>query len=89
MSLLLFILFGFIVGLVARALMPGRQAMGFIMTSVLGVVGSLAGGFIASALSDTEPTRLHPIGFIGSVLGALLVLGVASAVGGRGRALGT
>jgi uncharacterized membrane protein YeaQ/YmgE (transglycosylase-associated protein family) len=87
MAVLLFIVFGFIVGLLARAIMPGRQGMGMVMTTVLGVVGSLLGGFIASALSDVEPTRIHAAGFIGSILGALLVLGIARAVGGRSRAL--
>ncbi|MFZ5892727.1 MAG: GlsB/YeaQ/YmgE family stress response membrane protein [Myxococcota bacterium] len=87
MGLLLFIIFGFVVGLLARAIMPGRQRMGMIMTAVLGIVGSLTGGFIASALSDVEPTRVHAAGFIGSILGALLVLGIARAVSGRSTAL--
>jgi uncharacterized membrane protein YeaQ/YmgE (transglycosylase-associated protein family) len=57
------------------------------MTAVLGIVGSLIGGFIGSALSDVEPTRIHAAGFIGSILGALLVLGIARAMSGRGGML--
>ena len=74
MGLLAFLIFGFVVGLLARALMPGRQSMGFGMTIVLGVVGSFVGGFLGSLLTN-EPVRyLHRSGLIGSVIGALIVL---------------
>lgn len=83
MSILLFLLFGFIVGLLARAIMPGGQRMGLLMTTLLGVVGSLVGGFLASAFSDNEPTSIHAAGLIGSVIGALIVMAIAGALGGR------
>jgi uncharacterized membrane protein YeaQ/YmgE (transglycosylase-associated protein family) len=77
MSLLLFLIFGLVIGLLARALMPGRQNMGIFMTTALGTVGSFLGGFLASAISDTEPTRLHAAGLVGSLIGALIILAFA------------
>jgi uncharacterized membrane protein YeaQ/YmgE (transglycosylase-associated protein family) len=85
MSLLLFVLFGLVVGFLARAILPGRQSMGLIMTAILGMVGSLIGGFIGSMISGEGIARIHTAGFIGSILGALVVLALAT-MGGRGRA---
>jgi len=48
MGILAWIVFGFVVGLIARAVVPGRQGMGLIMTTVLGIAGSLIGGLVAS-----------------------------------------
>jgi uncharacterized membrane protein YeaQ/YmgE (transglycosylase-associated protein family) len=87
MGILLFLIFGLVVGFLARALMPGRQKLGWFATMAVGVVGSLLGGLVASALSDTEPTRLEPAGIIGSVIGALVVLAIAVKVSAR-RGLG-
>jgi uncharacterized membrane protein YeaQ/YmgE (transglycosylase-associated protein family) len=84
MGILLFMLFGLVVGFLARAIMPGRQSMGALMTMVLGMVGSLLGGFIGSFISSTEVTRIHAAGLIGSVIGALLVLALVG-MGGRRR----
>lgn len=86
MGLLVFILFGLVVGFLARALMPGRQSMGLIMTSALGMVGSLLGGFLGSLVSHDDVTRVHSAGLIGSLIGALLVLALVSA-GTRRRSL--
>jgi len=86
MGLLLFLVFGLIVGFLARAIMPGRQSMGLLMTSVLGMVGSLLGGFVGSLISHDEVTRVHSAGLIGSIIGALLVLALVS-MGGRRRSL--
>jgi uncharacterized membrane protein YeaQ/YmgE (transglycosylase-associated protein family) len=83
MSLLLFLVFGFVVGLLARALLPGRQSMGLVMTTVLGIVGSLLGGLIGSMISGQDVTRLHPAGIIGSVIGAIVVLAVVGMAGRR------
>lgn len=74
MSIILFVVFGLVVGLLARALMPGRQSMGWGMTALLGVVGSFVGGFLAALITDTRVTDFNTAGVIGSVLGALLVL---------------
>lgn len=69
LSILWTILIGFVVGLVARAIMPGTQRMGFILTSVLGIAGSMAAFYGGAALGLTGP-----VGFIGSVIGAIVLL---------------
>lgn len=68
---------GFVVGLIARAVMPGAQSMGFLMTAIIGIVGSFVGGFIGSLISKPEPgSKFHAAGFFMSIVGALVVLGL-------------
>ncbi len=74
MSLIAFLVFGLIVGAVARVLMPGPQAMGCFGTALLGCAGSFVGGLLGNALLGRSLLVLNTSGFIGSVLGALLVL---------------
>lgn len=83
MSVLLFLIFGLIVGLLARALMPGRQSMGVTMTAFCGIAGSLLGGFLGSLFSNTEATRIHAAGLVGSIIGAIIVLAIAGSIGRR------
>lgn len=73
------IVIGLLAGGLARLLVPGRQPMGCIMTTMLGVVGSLVGGFIASFIFGYDPLQpgLHYGGLIMSTIGAILVLIVA------------
>ena len=78
MSILLFLVFGLVVGLLARAIMPGRQSMGLLATMVLGVIGSFVGGFLASLVTDSRITDFNTAGIIGSIIGAMVVLLVAS-----------
>jgi uncharacterized membrane protein YeaQ/YmgE (transglycosylase-associated protein family) len=87
MAILLFLLFGLVVGLLARALMPGRQSMGWGMTAVLGVVGSFVGGFLVSLVTHNDVTDFNTAGLIGSVVGALLVLLAVSRFGARGATI--
>ena len=69
------IIVGFIVGLIARAIVPGTQHLGFIMTTILGIVGSLVGGLIARLFSrPPEGSKFHPAGFLLSLLGAIVLL---------------
>ena len=69
------IIVGFIIGLIARAIMPGMQQMGFIMTTLLGIGGSILGGLIGRLFSKPEPgSSFHAAGFIMSLVGALLLL---------------
>jgi uncharacterized membrane protein YeaQ/YmgE (transglycosylase-associated protein family) len=69
------IIVGFIIGLIGRAIMPGAQHLGFIMTTLVGIGGSILGGLIARLFSPPAPgTPFHPAGFIMSILGALIVL---------------
>jgi len=75
LHLLWHILVGFVIGLIARALMPGAQHLGFILTTLLGIVGGLVGGFLARLFSKPEPgSAFHPAGFVMSIVGACLVL---------------
>jgi uncharacterized membrane protein YeaQ/YmgE (transglycosylase-associated protein family) len=69
------ILVGFIIGLIARALMPGVQHMGFIETSLVGIGGSILGGLIARIFSKpADGAIFHPAGFLLSIIGAVIVL---------------
>jgi len=65
-------IFGLIVGLIARLLMPGKDSMGIIMTAVLGIVGSLLGTFIGRTLFGKGP--YYQARWLMSILGALLLL---------------
>ena len=67
---------GLVAGALARLLMPGRQPMGFLMTMGLGLVGSVVGGVIASAIFGTHPRDpgLDTGGVVMSTIGALIVL---------------
>jgi uncharacterized membrane protein YeaQ/YmgE (transglycosylase-associated protein family) len=85
MGILLFIVFGFVIGLIARALLPGRQTMGLLMTAVLGMIGSFVGGFIGNLLAGRPLTELTSAGFFGSLIGALIVLAALSPLMRRRR----
>jgi uncharacterized membrane protein YeaQ/YmgE (transglycosylase-associated protein family) len=82
-----FILFGAFVGIVARLILPGRQAIGILMTIVLGIIGSLIGGLIANALQSGSIWELNFIGGVAAIASAVIVLAVAERAGltqGRG-----
>ena len=86
MGILAFILFGLVVGLIARALMPGRQSMGLVATTLLGIAGSFVGGLVGSVIQGGQGGHmfdLHTAGIIGSILGALLVMFIVSLGAGR------
>jgi len=83
MHILGWILFGLVVGLIARFLMPGRQPMGFILTTVLGIAGSFVGGYIGTMLSGEPLDASAPSGWLGAILGALLLLFLYGMVAGR------
>ena len=72
---------GFLVGLVARFFHPGRDPMGFIFTPLLGIGGAVVASYIGQALHWYRIG--HPAGFIGSVLGAILILLLVNAVARR------
>jgi uncharacterized membrane protein YeaQ/YmgE (transglycosylase-associated protein family) len=78
MGIIVFLVFGLIVGFLARALMPGRQKMGLLMTTALGCAGSLIGGFIGNLIAGREALTLTTAGFFGSLIGAVLILLVLS-----------
>jgi uncharacterized membrane protein YeaQ/YmgE (transglycosylase-associated protein family) len=74
MGLIGMAIIGLIAGALARAIVPGRDPMGCLMTMLLGIGGSFVGGFLASLLFDSEPAQLQPVGLIGSVIGAIILL---------------
>ena len=86
MGILMFIVFGFVVGLLARAIMPGTQKMGILATSLLGIAGSFVGGFLVALVTSNRVTDLNTAGVIGSVVGALIVLFAMTRISSR-RAL--
>ncbi|RZT31919.1 GlsB/YeaQ/YmgE family stress response membrane protein [Cupriavidus agavae] len=69
---------GLIVGLVARAIKPGDDKMGWIMTIILGVLGALAAGYVGRAMGFYEPGEA--VGWIASIIGALVLLFIYDAV---------
>lgn len=72
LGILGWIIFGLIVGVLAKLIMPGRDPGGFIISILLGIAGALLGGFIGSALGLYRPGEAA--GFIMSLLGAILLL---------------
>ena len=81
MNIVLMIIFGLVVGVIAKLLMPGRDAGGMIVTIILGVLGSLLGGFLFNAMGIGSGERYA--GFIGSIIGALILLFVYRLIAGR------
>jgi len=81
------IIVGLIAGFVARALVPGDDSMSVLNTIILGIIGSFVGGFLADLLfrDDTEDRGLGPVGIIGSILGAIVVLLIYNAATSRRR----
>jgi uncharacterized membrane protein YeaQ/YmgE (transglycosylase-associated protein family) len=71
-SIIGWIIFGAIVGVIARFLMPGRDPMSWVMTILLGIAGSVVGGVLLGLIIGGRSTA--PTGWIGSILGALLLL---------------
>ncbi|WP_250514800.1 GlsB/YeaQ/YmgE family stress response membrane protein [Caballeronia sp. INDeC2] len=63
---------GLVVGLIARALKPGDDNMGWIMTIILGIAGSLIAGYVGRAFGWYQPGQ--PAGWIASVIGAIILL---------------
>ena len=69
------IVVGFVVGLIARALVPGADVMGFWMTCGLGIAGSIAGGLVARLFNrPADGAMFHPAGFFLSLVGAAVLL---------------
>jgi uncharacterized membrane protein YeaQ/YmgE (transglycosylase-associated protein family) len=88
--IIILIVIGFFVGAIARLLVPGRDDIGFIGTTLLGIVGSFVGGFLWELVEyhTIETSHLQPVGIIGSIIGAIVVLLILRLTGlerGRGR----
>jgi uncharacterized membrane protein YeaQ/YmgE (transglycosylase-associated protein family) len=72
MGILGWVLFGLVVGIIAKLLMPGRDPGGFIITTLLGIVGAVIGGFLGRSLGLYGPGE--PAGFLMATLGAVVLL---------------
>ena len=83
------IIVGLIAGAIARLLVPGRDPMGIGATIILGIAGSFMGGFLADLLfrSDADDRGLGPVGILGSIIGAVIVLLIYNAVTRRRTAV--
>ena len=74
MSIIWMIIVGFLVGLLARFFYPGAISMGFWMTTLIGIGGSLVGGVIGSLIWKRPDGRFHPAGWFLSIIGALILI---------------
>jgi uncharacterized membrane protein YeaQ/YmgE (transglycosylase-associated protein family) len=81
MSILGWIFFGLVVGIIGKLLMPGRDPGGFVITILLGIAGALVGGFLGRMLGFYREG--DPVGFIMAVLGSIALLLLYRAVAGR------
>ncbi len=75
LSILGWIVFGLIIGAIARLVVPGKQDLSIFMTIILGIVGSLAGGLLTWLFTGANDPY-HPAGWIMSIIGAVLVLAI-------------
>lgn len=80
MSIIGFLVFGLVVGALARLIKPGKQNLSILATLGLGVVGSIIGGVIASALGTGDMWELNILGSIVAIVAAVLLIGIAESV---------
>ena len=86
MGILWTIIIGFVAGVIAKFIMPGdNEPTGFILTTILGIVGAFVATFLGQALGWYQPG--DGAGLVGAVVGAIIVLVVYGMVAGRRRAI--
>jgi uncharacterized membrane protein YeaQ/YmgE (transglycosylase-associated protein family) len=85
MQILGLLVVGLIIGALARLFKPGRQRLGILGTLVLGVLGAVFGGSIASLIGTGEIFELNIIGFVVAVIAAVLLIGVVESVMGKDK----
>ena len=85
MNIIVTIIIGLLVGIVAKLLMPGRDPGGFIITALLGIVGAVVATYLGRALGLYGPNE--SAGFIGAVIGAVVLLAIYRLLAGRRRVL--
>ncbi|MEO8432062.1 MAG: GlsB/YeaQ/YmgE family stress response membrane protein [Acidobacteriota bacterium] len=83
MGILGWLLFGLVIGALAKFVMPGRDGGGIFVTIILGIVGAMLGGFLGRALGLYQQNE--PAGFIGALVGAVVVLAIYRMATGRRR----
>lgn len=82
MGIIGFLVFGLVVGALARLIKPGKQNLSIVMTLLLGIVGSVIGGLIANALGTGDIMELNVLGAIVAIVAAVLLIGVAEGLSG-------
>lgn len=87
-SLIIWLILGFLAGYLAKLIMPGPDGGGVILTTILGIVGAVVGGFIGSLLGFPMVSSFDNIGgsipsFLFAILGAIVVLAVYRLITGR------
>jgi uncharacterized membrane protein YeaQ/YmgE (transglycosylase-associated protein family) len=82
MGLIWTIIIGFLAGVIAKFVHPGRDNLGFVVTTLLGVAGSLIATFLGQAIGWYQAGQ--PAGFIGAVVGAVLLLVIYGQIKGKG-----
>ena len=80
-----FLVFGLVVGALARLIKPGKQNLSLLMTLLLGVVGSLIGGLVASFLGTGNIWELNILGAIVAIIAAVLLIGVAEGMSSKNK----
>lgn len=86
MGIIGFLVFGLIVGAVARLIKPGRQNLSLAMTLLLGVVGSVIGGVVASLIGTGDIMELNILGSVVAIIAAVLLVGVAEGMSSKNKA---
>ena len=88
-SLIIWIILGFLAGFIAKSIMPGPDGSGFILTTILGIVGAVVGGYIGGLLFNTPMVSSFDnignslLSFVFSVIGAIVVLAIYHLITGR------
>jgi uncharacterized membrane protein YeaQ/YmgE (transglycosylase-associated protein family) len=87
MGIVAFVILGLIGGAIAKAILPGDDPGGFIVTAIIGVVGALLGGFLAAALFDADPLDefFDISSWLTAIVGSLILLGIYRLVVNRDR----
>ena len=85
MGIIAFIILGAIAGAIAKALLPGDDPGGFIITTIVGIVGALLGGFLAGVLFDADPLDefFDVSTWLTAIVGAIVLLVIYRMVSGR------
>ena len=87
MGIIAFIILGLLAGIIAKAIMPGRDPGGIIVTTLIGIAGALLGGFLASAIFDAHPLDdfFDLSTWLTAIVGAIILLAIYRVVVGDGH----